>query len=120
MQFNRVPCGYCALPQGPGACEQYMNCTTAEDGGCQWFFTDPANAGMLIQITQTARKYRQQERESTKAGHEVQAEKYNVLALRSESLEKEALSRCDIEALPNSSQDIKERLKARKREIEES
>lgn len=119
MQFNRVPCGYCALPQGPGACDEYMNCTNAEEGGCRWFLTDPKDAGMLIQITQTVRKHRQQEQESIKAGREVQAEKYHALASRSASLEKEALSHCDIDALPNCSQDVKERLKARKFEIEE-
>jgi|GEM_PF-1665899 len=119
MQFNRVPCGYCSLPQGPAACDDYLNCTTAEDGGCRWFLTDPGNAGMLIQITQTAHRYRQQEQESATAGHVVQAGKYAVLAHRAETVEQEALSHCDIDALPDCNQDIKERLKARRREIKE-
>jgi len=119
MQFNYVGCGLCALPQGPAACTDYLNCTTAEDGGCRWFLTDPQNPGMLIQITQTARKHRQQEQESTAAGHVVQAGKYAVLARRAEIMEKEVLSRCDIDALQDYSQDLKESLKARRREIEE-
>jgi hypothetical protein len=119
MQFNQVPCGYCALPQGPGACDDYRNCTEAEDGGCRWFLTDPGDSGMLIQITQTVHKHRQQEQKSINAGREVRAEKYGILAQRSASLEKEAFSHCDIETLPNCSLDLKERLKARKHEIEE-
>ena len=107
------------LPQGPAACDDFLNCTTAEDGGCRWFLTDPGNAGMLIQITQTARRYRQQEQKSTAAGRVVQAGKYAVLAHRAETVEKEVLSHCDIDALPDSGQDIKERLKARRREIDE-
>lgn len=119
MQFNHVPCGYCALPQGPDACEDYLNCTEAEDGGCKWFLTDPRNAGMLIQITEIVRKHKQQEQESLEAGREVQAEKYHALASRSSSLEAEVFSRCDIEAFPNCSQDLKDRLKARYLEIKE-
>lgn len=119
MQFSRVPCGYCVLAQGPGACDDYMNCTDAEDGGCRWFVTDPESSEMLIQITQTVNKHRRQEEKSIEVGREVQAEKYGILARRSASLEKEAFSRCDIETLPNCSQDLKERLKARRREIGE-
>jgi len=119
MEFNRVPCGYCVLAQGPAACDDYMNCTDAEDGGCRWFVTDPENPEMLIQITQTVRKHQQQEQESIEAGRKVKAEKYGILADRSASLEKEVLSRCDIETLPNCGQDLKERLKARRREIGE-
>ncbi len=119
MQPSRVSCGYCALPHGPGACKEYMNCLEAADGGCEWFFTDPGNAGMLIQITKTVRKHQQQEQKSTTAGHVVQAGKAALFARRSEAIEKEVYSRCDIEALPNCSQDLKERLKARRSEIKE-
>ncbi|HZU70499.1 MAG TPA: hypothetical protein VFA09_24720 [Ktedonobacteraceae bacterium] len=119
MQPNRVSCGYCWLPQGPAACDDYLNCTTAEDGGCRWFATDPQNAEMLIQITKTVRAHQQQEQESIRSGHEVQAEQHGILSRRAEALEIEALSRCDLEALPESSQDLKERLKTRLQEIQE-
>lgn len=119
MQPSRVSCGYCAFPQGPGACEEYMNCLEAADDGCQWFFTDTGNAGMLIQITQTVRKHQQQEQDSMEAGYIVQAGKEAVLARRSEAIEKEVYLRCDVETLSNCSQDLKERLKARRCQFEE-
>jgi len=96
-----------------------MNCLEVEDGGCQWFFTDSGNAGMLIQITERVRKHQQQEHESAAAGHEVQAGKAAVLARRAEAIEREVYAHSDLEAIPNSSQDLKERLKARRRELEE-
>jgi hypothetical protein len=74
---------------------------------------------MLIQITKTVRAHQQQEQESIRSGHEVQAEQHGILSRRAEALEIEALSRCDLEALPESSQDLKERLKTRLQEIQE-
>jgi len=111
VQVNRVPCGYCALPQGPEACEEYMNCLEADTDGCRWFAADPHNEQMLIQITQRASSHRRRQQESAAAGHTVQAGKYEILAQRAEKVEEEALRR--------TSQDVRERLRARKREIEE-
>jgi hypothetical protein len=111
LQFNRVPCGYCALPQGPEGCKEYLNCTEAQDGGCQWFLTDPEDEPMLIQISKRTRQHRCQAETSAAAGRTVQAVKYEVLARRSEAMEAEVLR--------HASQDMRERLQARKREIEE-
>ncbi len=111
LQLNRVPCGYCTLPQGPQSCEEYMHCLEAEDGGCRWFVTHLEDEQMLIQITRRAHKHRQQAEESTEAGRTVQAGKYEVLAGRAEAMEGEVLRRV--------SQDMRERLLARKREMEE-
>jgi len=111
LQFNRVPCGYCTLPQGPQGCEEYMNCLEVEDSGCRWFVTDPGNEQMLIHITQRAHAHRKQAEKSRASGHTVQAGKYEVLAQRAEALEGEALRQA--------SQDVRARLAVRKREIEE-
>lgn len=111
FQFNRVPCGYCNLPQGPQGCEEFMNCCEAEDGGCKWFVTDPENEQMFIQITRRAHAHRKQAEESAAAGRIVQAGKNEVLASRAEAMEGAVLQ--------HASQDLRERLMARKREIEE-
>ena len=111
LQFNRVPCGYCTLPQGPQGCQEYMNCLEAEDNGCRWFVTDPENEQMLIQITQRAQAHRKQAEQSRTSGRTVQAEKYEILAQRAEALEGETLR--------HASQDLRARLAARKREVEE-
>src|SRR5437588_794226 len=89
LQFNRVPCGYCALPQGPEGCREYLNCTEAQEGGCQWFLTDPEDERMLIQISKRTRQHRCQAEASAEAGRTVQAGKYEVLARRSEAMEAE-------------------------------
>ncbi len=111
LQFNRVPCGYCALPQGPEGCREYLNCTEAQEGGCQWFLTDPEDEPMLIQISKRTRQHRHQAEASAAAGRTVQAGKYEVLARRSGAMEAEALR--------HASQEMRERLQARKRAIEE-
>src|SRR5258708_37522030 len=82
LQLNRVPCGYCALPEGPQGCTEYMNCTEALEGGCQWFLTDPEDEQMLIHITKRARTHQQQAEESRAAGRTVRAVKYETLARR--------------------------------------
>ncbi len=111
LQFNRVPCGYCALPQGPEGCREYMNCTEAQEGGCQWFLTDPEDELMLIQITTRAHTHQQRAEESRASGRTVQAGKYETLARRAAVVEAEVLR--------NASQDMRARLQARKREMEE-
>lgn len=88
-----------------------MNCLEAQEGGCQWFVTDPEDEQMVIQITRRAVMHRQQAVESAAAGHEVQAGKHEVLARRSEAMAGEVLR--------SASQELRERLMAKKREIEE-
>jgi FixJ family two-component response regulator len=90
---------------------EYMNCLEAQEGGCQWFVTDPENEQMFIQITRRALTHRKQAAESATAGHEVQASKHEILAHRAEVIEGEVLR--------SASQDLRERLMAKKREIEE-
>jgi len=110
LQLNRVPSGYCALPQGPEGCTEYMNCTEALEGGCQWFLTDPEDEHMLIHITKRARTHQQQAEESRTAGRIVQAGKYDEQARRAGTVETEVLRRA--------SQDLRERMLARKQELE--
>ena len=88
-----------------------MNCCEAEDGGCKWFVTDPENEQMFIQITKRVHTHRKQAEESAAAGRIVQAGKYEVLASRAETMEGAVLQ--------HTSQELRERLMERKREIEE-
>ncbi len=110
LQFNRVPCGYCALPQGSEGCMEYMNCLEATDEGCQWFVTDPENEHLLIEIQDRVSSQKLVQKNSLEAGHVVQAQKYEVLARRAEGIQEEVLRR--------TSQDLRERLKARKQALE--
>jgi hypothetical protein len=110
LQFNRVPCGYCVLPQGPEGCMEYMNCLEATDEGCQWFVTDPENEELMSEIGERVAKHQRISQESTAMGRVVQAQKYEVLTRRAEYVQEEALRR--------TSQDLRERLKARKQELE--
>jgi hypothetical protein len=110
LQLNRVPCGYCTLPQGPEGCMEYMNCLEATDEGCQWFATDPENEEMLVEIQDRVSSQKIAQKNSLEAGHVVQAQKYEVLSRRAESVQEEVLRR--------SSQDLRERLKARRQELE--
>lgn len=91
IQFNRVPCGYCTLPQGPAACPEYMNCTEAEDGGCRYFITDPSNPRMVDELNDRACGHRHRQQESLAKGQTVKAGRYEVLASRTESLKERAL-----------------------------
>jgi hypothetical protein len=88
-----------------------MNCLEAQEGGCQWFVTDPENEEMFIQITRRALTHRKHAVESAEAGHEVQSGKHEVLAHRAELIEGEVLR--------SASQKLREHLMAKKREIEE-
>lgn len=111
LQSNRVPCGLCVLPQGPAACEEYLNCTDARDGGCPWFVTDTGDEGMLRELDGKAREQRRRQRESTRAGRHVQAGKRESLARRTEALRDEALRLAPAEMV--------ERLRRKSRQIEE-
>ena len=66
---------------------------------------------MLIQISKRTRQHRRQAEMSAAAGRTVQAGKYEVLARRSEAMEAEVLR--------HASQQMRERLQARKRALEE-
>lgn len=91
IQFNRVPCGYCTLPQSPLACREYMNCTEAEEGGCRYFLTDPKDKKMLSELKERAGMHRQRQRESLVKGYTVQAGRHEVCADRTEDLRERAL-----------------------------
>lgn len=110
FQFNRVPCGYCTLPQGPEGCMEYMNCLEATDEGCQWFVTDPENEKFLIEIQDRVSSHKLAQKHGLEAGHLVQARRYEVFTRRAEGLEEDVLRR--------SSQELRERLKARRQELE--
>jgi hypothetical protein len=110
LQFSRVPCGYCTLPQGPEGCREYMHCLEATDEGCQWFVTDPLDEQLLMEIQDRASFQKQRNQNSLQAGRTIQAQKYEVLTRRAEGMEDEVLRR--------SSQELRERMIARKQELE--
>jgi hypothetical protein len=91
LQFNRVPCGYCTLPQSPLACREYMNCTEAGDGGCRYFVTDPGNEKMVTELGDRADTHRRRQRESLAKGRTVQAGRHGLCAERTEDLRRQAL-----------------------------
>jgi hypothetical protein len=97
LQLNRVPCGLCALPQGPGGCPEYLNCTGAAEGGCSCFLIDSEDAGMLSELNAKASTERHLQLESLAAGRTVQAGKHEVQALRAETLLDEAMRRASAE-----------------------
>jgi len=97
VQANRVPCGLCALPQGPAGCHEFMNCTEATDEGCVWFLTDPNDVEMQTELQQRASRHRAKQQESAEAGRTVQAHKYAVMAERTERLRDEALHKASDE-----------------------
>jgi len=111
VQLNRVRGGFCALPQGPSACSEYMNCTSARERGCQCFLTDPQDPEIMSELNEMAIQYRAQQQESTALGYRVQAEKREIIAHRTENLRDEALRRA--------SEEIRCRLKARQHELYE-
>lgn len=94
---NRVPCGLCALPQGPAGCQDYMNCTETTDEGCVWFLTDPNDIQMQKELQGRANEHRAKQRESEAVGRTVQAQKYGVMAERTERLRNEALQKASEE-----------------------
>ncbi|MDQ3802758.1 MAG: hypothetical protein M3416_02755 [Acidobacteriota bacterium] len=110
VQASRVRCGWCVLPQGPAGCEEYMNCTEAQEGGCAWFVTDPGNEEVLQELDEKARAQRRAQEESAAAGRAVQAEKREAMASRTEALRDEAVRLAPREMV--------ERLRERYRQIE--
>lgn len=110
VQASRVECGWCVLPQGPAGCEEYMNCTEAQEGGCSWFVTDPGNEEVLRELEGKAREQRRAQEESAAAGRAVQAGKREAMARRTEALRDEAVRLAPREMV--------ERLRERYRRIE--
>lgn len=101
FQQNRVPCGICILPQGPGGCAEFLNCTSAGEGGCQYFVVDVNNDQMLHELNNKADEERRLQQESASAGRVVQAQKRATLARRTEDLRDEAIRRASQETLVN-------------------
>jgi uncharacterized membrane protein len=97
VQANRVSCGMCALPQGPAGCQDYMNCTETNDDGCVWFLTDPNNVEMQTELQERANEHRAKQQESMAAGRTVQAQKYGIMAERTERLRNESLQKASEE-----------------------
>jgi hypothetical protein len=93
VQTNRVPCGLCALPQGPSGCREFMHCTEVADEGCTWFLTDPNDVQMQSELQERAKEHRAKQRESEAAGKTIQAHKYSVMAERTERLHSESLQK---------------------------
>lgn len=87
-----------------------MNCLEAADEGCQWFVTEPGNEAMMGEIQDRVTAHQRAYQESKESGRVVQAQKYEVLKTRSEGMQGEVLRR--------SSQELRERLRARKQELE--
>ena len=99
LQLNRVPCGICTLPQGPGGCAEFLNCTSAGEGGCHFFVTDANDVQMLKELNDKADEERRLHQESITAGRVVQAQKRETLACRTEELRDEAMRRASKEIL---------------------
>jgi hypothetical protein len=99
VRQNRVPCGVCVLPQGPGGCAEFLNCTSAGKGGCHFFVVDVGNPQMLHELRVKASEERRQQLESASSGRLVQAQKRAVTAGRTEDLRDEAIRRATQETL---------------------
>lgn len=89
---NRVPMGWCTLPQGPSACVESLLCAEARDGGCPWFAIDPERPEMLEELADRVLARRQSVAEAEALGHTVAADRDRLLADRAETLLDETLS----------------------------
>lgn len=99
IQQNRVPCGICVSPNGPSGCAEFLNCTSAGEGGCHSFVVDVSDARMLHELNNKADGERRLHQDSTSAGRVVQAQKRATQARRTEDLRDEALRRASKETL---------------------
>lgn len=99
LRSNRVPGGKCMWPQGPGGCAEYLNCTSAGEGGCHSFFSDVDDVQMLKELNDKADEERRLYEESDSAGRTVQAQKRAILARRTEDLRDESMRRSSEETL---------------------
>jgi len=91
IEFTRVPVGYCTLAQGPSACLEMMQCTTAADRGCQHLLTDPEDVEGLNVIAREVVQARDIAAQAQSAGRRIQAEKHTVIAERAEAVIDDAL-----------------------------
>jgi hypothetical protein len=98
-RLNRVPKGLCIQPQGPAGCAEFMNCTTATEGGCHCFVVDADDELMLLELDVAADDDRRLERVNSDAGRKVAAGRYEVLARRTEELRDEAMRHASEETL---------------------
>jgi hypothetical protein len=99
LQLNRVPGGICMWPQGPGGCAEYLNCTSASEGGCHSFFMDVDDVQMLKELNDKADEEQRMYKESDSAGRTVQAQKRAIPARRTEELRNESMRRSSEETL---------------------
>lgn len=99
VQRNRVPQGICASPHGPAGCSEFLNCTSAAEGGCHCFMVDVDDPQMLQALKDKAAEERRLQQESASAGKVVQAQKRDTQARRTEVLRDEALRRASQETL---------------------
>lgn len=109
IQVCRVPCGYCSLPQGPGSCSEYLNCLESSEDGCLWFFTDPTDEQLVMEIEQRVSTHELQYQESLASGHKVKASKIEILLNRAKQIQDTVLER--------TTPIILDRLKARQQKI---
>lgn len=99
FQPNLVQGGICVLPAGPRGCGEFLNCTSAAEGGCHSFVTDLDDPRMVRELNERAEEDRRLHRESVSAGRTVQAHKREVIARRTEELRDEAMRRTTREVL---------------------
>jgi hypothetical protein len=99
VQRNRVPQGICASPHGPAGCSEFLNCTSAAEGGCYCFTVDVDDPRMLQALKDKAAEERRLQQESASAGKVVQSQKRDTQARRTEVLRDEALRRASQETL---------------------
>lgn len=111
-QAHRVPGGFCSRPEGgPRGCLDFLNCTSAGEGGCVHFCTDPNDPVMLGELNEIAHDLQEKQQASAASGREVQADKEAILARRAADFRDEAFKRSSAETLSH--------LKARQRTYEE-
>jgi len=102
---NRVPCGFCVLPQGPEGCTEFLHCTETTPQGCSWFCTDPHDPQMQHELQERIIHHRERQEAHEQAGRQVAAGKAMQMAERTERLRDEALrhasahNRTDLHAL---------------------
>ena len=99
VQLNRVPKGICGSPHGPAGCTEFLNCTSAAEGGCPCFMTDVDDPQMLRELNDQAAEERRLQQESASAGKVVQAQKLDTQARRTEEMRDEAMGRASEETL---------------------
>lgn len=86
LQVNRVPCGYCTLPQGPTACPEMLKCLSAEEDGCAWFVTDPTDPDQLNELRERLNRTEREVLDATRSGRKVAADRLAIEASRMRSM----------------------------------